>query len=213
MSLKKCLLFDNDGTLVDSEFLNCEAMAAELSDTGINEDPEHLYRTYSGWQLSLVLDDLQKHHAMPLDDGFIARFRRRASLHFEGRLQAVVHIPQVLAQLDNPMCVASNAPMEKILQAINLTGLASFFGESIFSAYDINSWKPEPDLFLHAAREMGFDPSQCVVIEDSEVGVTAALAAGIDVVQFDPHFSTRPRAGVAVIHSMKELPDAIQSFS
>lgn len=210
--MNKCLLFDNDGTLVDSEFLNCEAMAAELLDSGIIEDPKHLYHTYSGWQFSAVLDGLQKHHDQQLDDGFTDRFRQRAGLHFEGRLKAIAFIPEVLEQLDHPMCVASNAPMAKIQQAMRITGLAGFFGSSIYSAYDINSWKPNPGLFLHAARQMGFDPDDCVVIEDSAVGVTAALAAGIDVVHYDPQYSSRPTAGVVVIHSMHELPVAVNSF-
>ncbi|MEZ4660407.1 MAG: HAD-IA family hydrolase [Caldilineaceae bacterium] len=59
---------------------------------------------------------------------------------------------------------------------MQLTGLAAHFGDNV-SAYDINRWKPEPHLLLHAARCMGFAPAECAVIEDSSVGVTAGLAA------------------------------------
>lgn len=213
MTARKCLLFDNDGTLVDSEFLNCEAMAAELLEAGIAEDPTHLYQTYSGWQFSTVLDDLQQRHDCLLSSSFTEKFRERASSHFEGRLQAIAHIPEILTQLHHPKCVASNAPMAKIRQALRITGLAPFFGQAIYSAYEINSWKPEPGLFLHAARQMGFEPCDCVVIEDSEVGVTAAVAAGIDVVRYDPHSCAVSAAGVVLIRAMTELPDAINSFS
>ena len=210
--MKPCLLFDSDGTLVDSEFLNCEAMSVELRASGIKEDPNTLFETYSGWQFSAVLDDLQLRHNESLDEGFTARFRYRASQHFEGRLRAVADIPEVLSELDHPKCVASNAPMAKLKQALRITGLAAYFGDRVYSAYDINSWKPQPELFLHAAREMGFSPSQCVVIEDSKVGVSAALAAGILVVHYDPNGETDIVSGVVKIRSMTELPRVLDGL-
>ena len=150
--MKKCLLFDSDGTLVDSEILNNQALAAELLDAGITETAQNLVDTYRGWMFSAALNDIQMRHDCLLDSGFTERFRHRASLHFESNLRAVANIPEVLSDLDAPMCVASNAPLSKINQAMRITGLAAFFGESIYIAYEINSWKPDPDLFLHAAR-------------------------------------------------------------
>lgn len=211
--MKRCLLFDSDGTLVDSEFLNSEAMAAELQESGISESAENLHRSYSGWMFSAVLEDLQQRHRTRLDDKFTDRFRQRASQIFEKSLRPVAHIPEVLKQLNQPMCVASNAPMAKLELALRVTGLDGFFPDAVYSAYDIECWKPEPGLFLHAATSMGFEPSQCVVIEDSMVGVTAALAAGIDVVHYDPKAVAAAGDKVCVIQSMSELPLAIDKFS
>ncbi len=210
--MKRCLLFDSDGTLVDSEFLNSQAMAAELQESGISESAENLFRTYSGWMFSAVLDDLQQRHQRLLDEDFTDRFRQRANLIFEKSLRPVAHIPEVLKKLNQPMCVASNAPMAKLELALRVTGLDCFFPDAVYSAYEIDCWKPEPGLFLHAAKSMGFEPSQCVVIEDSMVGVSAALAAGIDVVHYDPKAQTSRGDKVCVIQSMAELPLVLDKF-
>ena len=211
--MNKCLLFDSDGTLVDSELLNNQALAAELYESGISETAQNLVKAYRGWMFSAVLDDIQLRHDRVLDSGFTNRFRHRASVHFESNLRAIANIPEVLAELNAPMCVASNAPLAKINQAMQITGLATFFGDAIYSAYEINSWKPEPGLFLHAAKEMGYLPEQCVVIEDSDVGVTAALAAGIEVIRYDPEAKVPAKAGVINIKTMADLPVILEQIS
>ena len=63
--------------------------------------------------------------------------------------------------------------------SLALSGLAKHFGEALFSAYEVGSWKPDPGLFRHAAAEMGYEPEACLVIEDSPVGIAAAKAAGM----------------------------------
>lgn len=76
--------------------------------------------------------------------------------------------------------------MFKIETSVSVTGLKEYFEDRLFSAYDLGVWKPEPDLFLHAAKEMGFKPQECVVVEDSQVGVQAALSANMKVVHYNP---------------------------
>ena len=82
--------------------------------------------------------------------------------------------------------VASSGPPAKIRQALELTGLAGFFGERLFSSYEVGFWKPDPRLFLHAAKQMGAAPASCLVVEDSAAGVAAAVAAGMRAVQYLP---------------------------
>jgi HAD superfamily hydrolase (TIGR01509 family) len=84
-----------------------------------------------------------------------------------------------LESIQLPKCVASSGPMEKIRQALQVTNLANYFRDDIFSSYDIQSWKPEPDLFLWAANAMGIAPSKCAVVEDSPAGIEAAKRAGM----------------------------------
>jgi beta-phosphoglucomutase-like phosphatase (HAD superfamily) len=99
--------------------------------------------------------------------------------------------------------------MLKIRQALNVSGLAAYFGDAIFSAYDVGSWKPDPGLFLHSAGKMGFPPHQCVVVEDSAVGIQAAVAAGMRPLHFSP--SQAPPVCVEAIQfsEMTLLPDLI----
>jgi len=207
-----CLLFDSDGTLVDSEAINTEALADELRTQGIDEDKNSLLLRYRGWQFAALLEDLGGLHNTKLDKAFETVFRERASNYFQQKLEPIANIRMALQQLPQPKCVASNAPMSKLNQVLVKTDLAGFFNNKLFSAYDIARFKPDPALFLHAASEMDFTADQCIVIEDSDVGVQAALSAGMKCVHYLPHadgskFSTSP--GVLVITDMLALPAAI----
>lgn len=181
------LIFDSDGTLVDSEGLNCEALSEELALVGVAETSEALLARYRGWQFAAETADLESRHRVILDSGFVARFRARAAARFSRDLQPVAGIASALQQLHQPMCVASNGPMEKLQLALSVTGLAPHFAARVFSAYEVGSFKPDPGLFLHAARKMDAAPADCVVIEDSEVGIVAARAAGMRAVFYNPH--------------------------
>ena len=217
-----CLLFDSDGTLVDSESINMRALADELALQNIVEDPNALLGNYRGWRIKQVLEDLGKRHKLLLDAAFEKRFRQRASDYFDRDLQPVSNIKAALTQLGYPKCVASNAPMAKLVQVLTKTQLDLFFDGKLFSAYEIASFKPDPGLFLHAANSMGFDPANCVVIEDSLVGVQAAMAANMHCVLYhpgdaaeDPKLSAllNDSAGcITHIGNMLELPAAIEAF-
>ncbi len=208
-----CLIFDSDGTLVDSELINNEALSLELQHTGIAETPHDLVSRYRGWKFSAVVDDLQSVHHCKLPAKFTENFRARAEIHFRQELKAIPHVIDSLRTLDHPMCVASNAPREKLSVALGITNLAQFFGDAVFSAYEVGSWKPDPDLFQHAAATMGFAPAHCIVIEDSHVGVLAAAAAGMKAVLYDPAEVVSRSEGALVIRSMQDLPGAIQQLS
>jgi len=213
--MSHCLLFDSDGTLVDSEAINTEALADELALHNIGEDKTDLLDRYRGWQFQALLVDLGRLHKVELDQQFESSFRERASRYFADRLEPVVHITEALQQLPHVKCVASNAPMSKLTQVLDKTELSHFFNGNLFSAYDISSFKPDPALFLHASDQMGFATEQCIVIEDSEVGLQAAIAAGMKCVHYIP--GTNKVAGVddrnvRIISSMLELPAAVASL-
>jgi beta-phosphoglucomutase-like phosphatase (HAD superfamily) len=103
-----------------------------------------------------------------------------------------------------PFAIGTNGPREKAEITLGVTGLRHFFGERLFCAPDVGSFKPEPGLFLHAAAALGIDPSHCAVVEDSLPGIQAGLAAGMRV------FSLHPRQGLpadvsARVHSIDNL--------
>ena len=204
-----CLLFDSDGTLVDSELLNCEALAAELGDSGISETASDLMTRYRGWNFHEVLTDIQQRYHVQLDPFFTGRFRERARDHFSLHLQPVAGIEAALNRLDQPKCVASNAPLPKLRHVLEITGLGVHFSDRLYSAYTIGSWKPSPDLFLYAAAEMGYAAEQCIVIEDSEVGVEAANRAGMQVVLYDPDGRLQNLAVTVTLTTMSLLPEVV----
>ena len=90
--------------------------------------------------------------------------------------------------------------------SLGLVGLLEAFEGRLFSAYEISSWKPEPDLFFHAAEKMGAVPERCAVVEDSLPGVLAGVAAGMKVFALQPHgIDPRIPAEVTVVKSLRAL--------
>lgn len=209
MSQSSCLIFDCDGTLVDSEGLCNLGLQKELQRYGVQQDLAELTQRFRGRKLADICSTLSRQHDLHLNENFIQSYRCTVDILFDEYLQAFPGVIEVLQQLDLPMCVASAGPPRKIRKALDLTGLSQFFGERIYSSYDIFSWKPEPDLFLHAATQMGFSPADCIVIEDSEVGIQAAIAAGMQACWFGgvEHMTTYPQ--VPRFSSMYELPSLL----
>jgi beta-phosphoglucomutase-like phosphatase (HAD superfamily) len=114
----------------------------------------------------------------------------------------------LVESLNVPYCIASNAPADKIELSLRVTGLLPLFEGSIHSAYQIGCWKPDPALFLHAARGMGVAPEQCAVVEDSIAGVRAGIAAGMAVFAYQPHsVDARLPPGVRIFSHFDELRD------
>ena len=131
----ECVIFDLDGTLVDSEPLCSQAYLEVLPDLpGTVRDVENRYR---GWQYARVNADLEQRLGRTLPDNFEDQYRARVYELFETELELFPGVMDVLNRLDIPMCIASNGPMVKMRKSISLTGLDALFGENIFSAYEV----------------------------------------------------------------------------
>lgn len=201
------IIFDCDGTLVDSEYLCNLGLALKLREQGITEEAHHLTASYRGWKLEQVLEKLSFKHGLKFDEVFVQSYRQLVSALFKERLQPVAGVKEALSAINLPKCVASGGPPEKINQALTLTGLSGYFGGNIFSSYVVQSWKPEPGLFLHAAGVMGIQPEACAVVEDSPVGIEAALKAGMRPYLYDPQGIYEAMAGeVTLLKDMRQLP-------
>ena len=181
----ECILFDLDGTLVDSEQLGTQAIIDLLPE--LDESLESLTHRYRGHELAAIFRDIEHRLQLRLPNNFVGSYRARMAELFEAELQAFPGADKMLSQLDQAKCIASGGPLDKIQRSLRIAKLQRHFGANIFSSYEIKSWKPEPNLFVHAAAQMGYTPDQCVVIEDSEVGVQAAEAANMRVLHFCPH--------------------------
>ncbi len=177
------VIFDCDGVLVDSEPLINGVFVELASELGAPDLSEGLARL-TGASLDVIFPYIAEHTQQPLPDDFEAQYRQRSAVAFRERLKAVPGIEAVVTNLPYPICVASNGPVSKMTLNLTVTGLLPFFEGKLFSSYDVQRWKPEPDVYLHAARTMGFSPANCVVIEDTPVGVQAAKAAGMTVLSY-----------------------------
>ena len=211
-------IFDCDGVLVDSEFIALEVLSTMMGEYGHPMNVPACRAAFMGLRNPDIIRAIEARIGRPLPgEGPIMRERMLDRLRREVR--PMRGIADVLSQLDGPRCVASSSDHERLALLLGLTGLAGFFGENIFSGTDVARGKPAPDLFLHAARTMGFAPEDCVVIEDSVTGVSAGVAAGMRVIGFcggghthAAHADELRGAGAAlVIDGMAALPGALSS--
>lgn len=203
----EAVIFDCDGTLVDSETLSLRVLVDYIGEFGLDVSHAEAIERFAGTNLSFVFADLADRMSRPLPEDHVAEFRRRQIELLRRDLQPMPGADQVLSSLGIPFCVASNAPRNKISVCLETTGLDKHFAEDrIHSAYDIDRWKPEPDLFLLAAERMRSVPNRCVVVEDSVPGIQAGLAAGMQVIALDPHRGLRDKvSGATFIDGLKEL--------
>lgn len=177
------VIFDNDGVLVASEHLANRILSELLTEAGIPTTPEESVRRYLGTSLPQVREIVEAGTGRPLPDDFEDAYHRRLFRLFETELAAVEGVREVVERVRAagiPTCVASSGSRERIRRSLGAVGLWPLFAGAVFSAEDseVGRGKPAPDLFLHAAREMGADPSRTAVVEDSPRGVEAANAAG-----------------------------------
>ncbi len=178
----KCIIFDLDGTLVDSETLSNQAFIDIIPEiTAPRASLEHWFR---GRKLKCIFAEIEQRFDCTLPDDIEPRYRQRVTELMESELRAFDGVHKALDKIKQPVCIASSAPLQKIKQALSLTDLNRYFGNHLCSSYQINSWKPEPDIYLHAARTMSVDPECCLAIEDSEVGLEAAQKAHMEVAHF-----------------------------
>ena len=189
----KCIIFDCDGVLVDSESLSSELLLEMSRECGFEVSADPMMEQFHGVSLHTCLQFIENaNDGKKLPENFEREFRRRSFEVFRQRLQPVRGIQELLPKISKPFCVASSGPREKIELNLSITGLFKFFKDKIFSSYDIGSWKPDPGIFLHAAESMGFHPSDCVVVEDSRAGIEAAIRGGFQVWHFAGAISTLP---------------------
>lgn len=182
------IIFDNDGVLVDSEPISNRILAAYLTELGHPTTYEASLRDYKGSALHRVHDIVRERSGRSLPSDFDATFHTRVFDAFRRELQPVPGVADVVRRLAAdgiPYCVASSGSHDRIRVTLETAGLSGLFDPSVlFSSQDVGRGKPAPDLFLHAAATMGVPPERCAVVEDSVLGVQAAVAAGMDVHAF-----------------------------
>ncbi len=207
----KGVIFDCDGTLVDSETISMGVLQQLCAEHGLTLSMEEAMESFAGNELSVVLDILQDKLNRKLPNDFLDTFRSKQLAELAQSLTAIDGAFDLVQSLTVPICVASNAPLSKVNLCLQVTSLDQFFSpDRILSAYTIKKWKPAPDLFLQAAKELSVAPQDCLVVEDSLFGVQAGVAAGMQVVALDRHsgFSQLPE-GVIRIKCLSEISQLV----
>ena len=205
----RAVIFDCDGVLVDSEPISNRVLAGLLTEIGLPMTPEQSVEAFMGRSWKNVLAWAAQRGA-PLPEGFRRRYLDTMFAAFEEELRPVPGIVAALDAITLPNCVASSASIEKMRFTLGHTGLWDRFAGRIFSATEVEHGKPAPDLFLHAAARMGWEPADCAVVEDSPAGIEAALAAGMTALGYAGTTAAERLAGARVFTDMAELPALLQ---
>jgi HAD superfamily hydrolase (TIGR01509 family) len=178
------VIFDCDGVLVDTEPAANRVLAELLTAAGLPTTAEESMRTYMGRSWSSCMAIAAERLGRPLPAGLRDEYRARVRAAWSRELRAVDGIAHALDRIGLPTCVASSGEHERMRFTLGHTGLLARFEGRIFSATEVERGKPAPDLFLHAAAEMAFDPGATTVVEDTVPGVEAGRAAGMRVLAY-----------------------------
>jgi HAD superfamily hydrolase (TIGR01509 family) len=205
--LTEAVLFDADGTLVDSEVPGLAVVQSLSAELGLVLSTQEMHERFQGVPMTEVVQWIAERLGQPSADfctDFTRHIRAAMQVRFELGLQPMPGANAVLAQLSVPFAVATNGPREKVEQTLRVSGLRAHFGPHVYSAYEVGSFKPAPGLFLHAAQALGVVASRCAVVEDSWTGVQAGLAAGMQVFALCPPTAV-PEPQRAQVHYIDRL--------
>jgi HAD superfamily hydrolase (TIGR01509 family) len=184
------VLFDCDGVLVDSESITNGVLHTMLVELGWSLTPEECIARFVGKMLRDEADVIEEHTGFRIDDEWMNEFRRRRNSELEASLQAIPGVVDAVHRIAETypgrIACASGADRPKIELQLRKIGLLEAFSGRIFSGMEQPQSKPAPDVYLAAAKSLGVDPAEAVVIEDSPTGVIAGVAAGSRVFGFCP---------------------------
>lgn len=182
------IIFDCDGTLVDSEYLNNEVSAEIITEFGIEGyDADRCIQDFAGTSWSDIRKILQSRHNVEIPDSLIDQYVKRVQIKMRTELQPAKGALEFVEHSHSraKICVASNGLRINVIDSLQIPGFMKFFNDDqVFTKQQVSNPKPAPDLFLFAAEKMNVEPSRCLVIEDSPTGATAGVAAGMDVFGF-----------------------------
>ncbi|HET7570371.1 MAG TPA: HAD family phosphatase [Gammaproteobacteria bacterium] len=202
------VIFDCDGVLVDSERIANRVFCEMLNELGLHVSLQDMFDRFVGLSMPQCVELIAEMHGEPPPPTFVAELRQRTAPALKAEIEPVRGVAEVLAKLRVPYCVASSGEHEKIRLTLGATGLLKYFEGRIFSVADVENPKPAPDVFLFAASQLGANPSACVVIEDTPVGVRAAVAAGMTALGFaanTPAHRLTSAGAHAVFSEMRQL--------
>lgn len=216
----KCVIFDCDGVLVDSEILASKASIEMLRPYGLDMSVEEYSQYFAGKVEEDIVDIITQKYNISLPDDFISKVRLKIDYELDHNLQAISGVKDTISGIPVTCAVVSNSHLVRVIQSVKVAGLSGFFGKRLFSAEMVERPKPDPGIYLYAARQLNMDPAECLVVEDSLSGVTAAHKAGMTVVGFlgashirEGHGENLKKAGAyTTAENMEALNELLQEI-
>jgi HAD superfamily hydrolase (TIGR01509 family) len=204
----KAIIFDCDGVLVDSEPYSCAVWKPVLAKRGvyIEEDFKLIVGKNSTDAIKFFFDKYSftgniDEIAMEKEEEYY-NFAKGKIKPFPGTVEFI----EKALELNLAICVASSGTPEKINFNLTEGGLACYF-KTIISCEDIKKGKPEPDIFLASAERLGLKPENCIVVEDSLYGITAAKRAFMYCIGLTTSFpGERLIEADMIVDNLREVP-------
>ncbi len=217
-------LFDCDGVLVDSEIIAAEVDAHLLTEAGYPISAEDVVHRFAGLTFRLMVENVEAETGRKLPDELFQQQREELDRRLAGEVRPIAGIEEVLDRLEGrERCVCSNSSSARLKITLGRTQLYDRFAPHIYSAVEVGDRqpKPSPNVYSYAAEQFGRPPSECIAIDDSVFGVTAARAAGMRVVGFTGAGHSWPaqadlltEAGAeTVIKRLADLPQVAEAFA
>ena len=216
----KHIIFDCDGVLIDSEEISMGIDQSLLASHDVHISEAEMHRRFVGKTFQAMIDEIEAERGITLPIDLEARKDDLMVAAYKRDLKPIAGVADALASIGLPKSIGTNGPRARALLALQVTGLKPHFDERLTTFEDVERGKPFPDVYLLAAKRAGFEPAQCIVVEDSLTGVTAAVAAGCLALGFTgAHLHRAEHAlqladiGAArVFHHMRDLPAIIRSL-
>jgi HAD superfamily hydrolase (TIGR01509 family) len=219
----EAVIFDCDGVLADSEILAIEVELVALAEIGLAYSRPEFVARFTGMSNEAFFEALEEDCRLRTGREFPESFVDTCHAKYRAAFERLTEVPGARAaaqRVTYRKAVASSSSVEQLKLKLCKLDLWDLFDPHIYSADHVAQAKPAPDIFLHAARELGVDPASCLVLEDSVNGVTAARAAGMRVWGFlgGGHIddATGPRLLAAgaerLIADWPEVTDAIAAL-
>ncbi len=212
----RAVIFDIDGVVLDSERLHGEVESETAKAFGIEITPDEVIKLYSGVYIEVELADMAKkaNKAMPIEDALKVKDKiLKAKL--EKGVPLIPNIKEVLDLLQTKYLLgfATSGDRFFVEEALRKNGVLEHFKAQVYAA-DVGVPKPDPKIFLEAAKRLGINPNEAVVVEDSESGFKAAKAAGMLLIgrlarhNKDKDFSLADY----IIEDLREIPEILKKL-
>lgn len=224
MKPKKLIIWDFDGVIADSEYLwvgNWLHTLRQLKNLELDEQQTEYY--IRGRADKTKIERLQKDYPdLVFDDTFAQTLFENEVKLINSKLEITPDVEQILQDGNFAHCIATGANKIKNTLKIQKLKLEKYFNkDNVFTAYDVKNGKPAPDLFLYAAQKMGYHPQDCIIIEDSLVGIRAGIASGIPVIAYigatgnnTPEYAAKcTELGVQyIVKTMRQAHEILKNF-
>ena len=180
----EAVIFDCDGVLVDSEIIASRVALEMLKPYGFNMEQSEYARTFAGKVEEDTVEIIRSEYKIDLPSDFLSQLKLKIEYALDNELEPIEGAYDTIASIKLPKAVVSNSRLVRVIHSLKIASLDMHFGQNLFSAEMVDKPKPNPAVYLLASSKLNVNPKNCLVIEDSISGATAAINAGMQVIGF-----------------------------